>query len=54
MIHIDGIIQCVWLDLDELRAIRLLPEAAGANILELIHGDKPLFLGSSHIPFNHG
>ncbi len=50
----DMQVECVWLDLDELPAIRLLPEALGANIIELIHGDRPLFLGSAHIPYNHG
>jgi 8-oxo-dGTP diphosphatase len=43
-----------WVALEDLPGCRLLPKAVDENILRLIHDDKPLNLGSTHIPFNHG
>ena len=43
-----------WIDINNLEEIRLLPKALGENILKIISEDAPIFLGSSHIPFNHG
>lgn len=43
-----------WLDVGSLGNIRLLPKAVGENILRMINGENPLFLGSEHIAFNHG
>lgn len=43
-----------WVAMERLDKIRLLPKAVGANILKIVNSDFPLFLGSEHIPFNHG
>ncbi|MEN6313628.1 MAG: NUDIX domain-containing protein [Clostridiaceae bacterium] len=43
-----------WIDIDSLKSIRLLPKAVGDNIRQIIDCDSPVFLGSEHIPFNHG
>ena len=43
-----------WIDIDALPQLRLLPEALGDSIVRLISEETPLFLGSSHIAFNHG
>lgn len=43
-----------WVDIKNLSDIRLLPKTVGENILNIINNDRPLFLGSEHIPFNHG
>ena len=43
-----------WVDFDRLSGIRLLPSAVGSSILDIVNGGVPLFLGSEHIPYNHG
>lgn len=43
-----------WIGFEGLGAVNLLPAAVGKHIKELIDGDRPLFLGSAHIAFNHG
>ncbi len=43
-----------WLNLEELAHIRLLPRLVGESIIKIIDSEAPLFLGSEHIPFNHG
>lgn len=43
-----------WIAIEKLKDIRLLPKALEKNILEIIHGTFPVFLGSEHVKFNHG
>jgi len=43
-----------WVDIGALPGIRLLPQALGERIVRILEDDTPLFLGSAHIPFNHG
>ena len=43
-----------WVALDRLSEIRLLPRAVGENIAGIIDGGAPVFLGTEHIPYNHG
>jgi len=43
-----------WVSVDGLKELRLLPNTVGEHISEVIHSDTPLFLGSEHIPYNHG
>lgn len=43
-----------WIDISTLKTIRLLPKVVGDNIDKLINSEAALFLGSEHIPFNHG
>lgn len=43
-----------WIELDRLQDIRLLPNALGMNITQVMDGTAPVLLGSEHIPFNHG
>ena len=43
-----------WVDINSLSTIRILPKAVGDNIQGLINSKIPAFLGSQHIPFNHG
>ncbi len=44
----------VWVEIDALSSIRLLPKAVGEHITEIIDGAPPMFLGTEHIAFNHG
>ena len=50
----DFQVESVWIDKSVLPSVRLLPKAVGQNILSIIDGQSPLFLGSEHINFNHG
>lgn len=50
----DFQVHAEWIDINELPSIRLLPEPLRDNLNQLISCDKPIFLGSEHIPFNHG
>lgn len=43
-----------WIEINKLDNVRLLPKVVGDNILKIINSEFPLFLGSEHIPFNHG
>lgn len=43
-----------WVEIGHLGEIAMLPKAVGDNILSIINSEVPLFLGSDHIPFNHG
>lgn len=43
-----------WIDISDLKTIRLLPKVVGDNIDELIRTESALFLGSEYIPYNHG
>ncbi len=43
-----------WVEFKRLHDIRLLPTAVGENLRTLIERDTPMFLGSAHIPYNHG
>ncbi|MHB1154571.1 MAG: NUDIX domain-containing protein [Eubacteriales bacterium] len=47
-------IACEWINVDQLKDIRILPKAVNDNIQALIGCDTPLFLGSEHIQYNHG
>ena len=43
-----------WIDIGSLENVKLLPKAVGEGILRIIKSETPAFLGSEHIPFNHG
>jgi ADP-ribose pyrophosphatase YjhB (NUDIX family) len=43
-----------WVEIGRLDGLRLLPAALGEKLSELIACDRPLFLGSAHIAYNHG
>jgi ADP-ribose pyrophosphatase len=43
-----------WVEIDKLDEIKLLPNAVGKNIKEIIGGTAPVFLDTEHIPYNHG
>lgn len=47
-------LESVWVDVSDPWPIPLLPKVVGDSIKTLIHGETPLFLGSHHIPYNHG
>jgi ADP-ribose pyrophosphatase YjhB (NUDIX family) len=47
-------IACEWVDLEEVKNINLLPKAVIAHFAELIESERAMFLGSEHIPVNHG
>lgn len=47
-------IACEWVDLAEVKNINLLPKAAKTHFAELIKNEQAMFLGSEHIPVNHG
>ncbi len=44
----------VWVDVTALSSIRLLPGTVGEHIAEMVAGAPPMFLGTEHLPFNHG
>jgi len=43
-----------WIEMDRLQELRLLPTAVGKNIMNIVRGASPMFLGSEHIAYNHG
>jgi ADP-ribose pyrophosphatase YjhB (NUDIX family) len=45
---------CEWVEMSALGDIRLLPEAIGENIREILEARAPMYLGSRHICWNHG
>ena len=50
----DMQIESEWIEVSNLDKINLLPKAVGENITRMIHENAPMFLGSAHIPYNHG
>jgi 8-oxo-dGTP pyrophosphatase MutT (NUDIX family) len=47
----SGQVECVWLDLNDISAINLLPICMRENICHLIHAASPLYLGTHLIDF---
>ena len=47
----DGQLECVWLDINEIESIKLLPACVADHIHALIHSKTPLYLGSHFINF---
>lgn len=47
-------IACEWVDLCRIPAVNLLPKAVKDHFSDLVSGQNALFLGSEHIPHNHG
>lgn len=43
-----------WVDLEEVKNLNLLPKAVKTHFAELIDSERAMFLGSEHIPVNHG
>ena len=43
-----------WIDMEKLSDIRLLPSIVGENIMGMLNGTTPMFLGSEFVRFNHG
>lgn len=43
-----------WIDIEALPSIRLLPKSLGEQVLDVLQGTAPFFLGSEHIDYNHG
>lgn len=50
----DMQIKSEWINISDLKKIRLLPEFLNNNILEMIHSEVSKFYGSDHIAYNHG
>ena len=46
--------ECIWIDIDNLESIKLLPVMVHKNIKELIYGDHAIFLDSVHVDHHHG
>lgn len=44
-------LDCVWIGVDEISTVNLLPSLVRDNICHLIHSDVPLYLGSHFIDF---
>lgn len=44
----------VWVEIERLPQLRLLPTEVEAHLIEMIDGAPPMFLGTAHIPFGHG
>ena len=47
-------ITCEWVDIGDVNNINLLPKAVKAHFSELLENEQAVFLGSEHIPVNHG
>lgn len=43
-----------WINFEDIKDIKLLPETLNGHITELINSDTILDMGSTHIPYNHG
>jgi ADP-ribose pyrophosphatase YjhB (NUDIX family) len=43
-----------WINISDLKKIRLLPDFLNENILEMINSEVPKFYGSDNIAYNHG
>lgn len=43
-----------WIDISDLRTVRLLPKVVGENIDKLINAESAVYLGSERIASNHG
>lgn len=46
-----GQLDCVWVDLNAITSIRILPAKIGDNIQALLHSNSPLYLGAQYIDF---
>ena len=46
--------ESVWIPLNELSALRILPKVLGDSMREVLNGTAPLFLGSELIALSHG
>jgi len=47
-------IACEWVAIEDIPARNLLPKTVKAHFRELLNADTAVFLGSEHVPFNHG
>ena len=43
-----------WIELDSLKNLRIMPKVFGDNVIDIINGSAPIFLGSEFIEYNHG
>jgi len=43
-----------WIDINYIKSIKILPKAVGDNIEMILNSKTACFLGTEHIPFNHG
>lgn len=43
-----------WINISDLKKIRIMPDFLNDNILEMIHNEIPKFYGADHIANNHG
>lgn len=50
----DMQLESKWIDIEDLNKIHLEPDCLNDNIEKMINSDVPVFLGSKHIPYNHG
>lgn len=50
----DMQVESKWIDINDLNKIHLETECLNRNIEKMINSDIPMFLGSKHIPYNHG
>ena len=47
-------VSCEWIDIAALAQSRMFPKLLSDNILNVINGTSPIFLGSEHVEANHG
>jgi 8-oxo-dGTP diphosphatase len=50
----DMQLESKWINIEDLNKIHLEPDCLNNNIEKMINCDVPVFLGSRHIPYNHG
>ncbi|WP_346940587.1 hypothetical protein [uncultured Clostridium sp.] len=50
----DMQLESKWINIEDLNKIYLEPDCLNDNIEKMINSDVPIFLGSKHIPYNHG
>ncbi len=50
----DMQLESKWINIEDLNKIHLEPDCLNDNIEKMINSDVPVFLGSKHIPYNHG
>lgn len=47
-------VACEWVAINRISSVNLLPKAVKEHFSELLSEENGLFLGSEHIPHNHG
>lgn len=42
-------LECVWVDINNISSLDLRPKPLKTKLIEIIHSEKPLYLGTVHV-----